>query len=120
VTREVNKWETAPSKEQVGFFSKTATTKYVRREIRSLKDDDRDKYFEALQDMLSMDQNEGEAMYGKNFLSLAEATALHTSSYWKYHNNLFFSTSHPVLQLKFEKSLLAVAGKSAELVLPYW
>ena len=96
--------------EQVGYFAATATIKYVRRELRTLREADREKYFQTLQDMISIDQEQGESAYGEDFLSLGSFTALHTTDKYQYHNNLFFSTSHAAMQLKFDRSLLAVAG----------
>lgn len=106
--------------EQVGFFSTTATTKFVRRELRTLHDKDREYYFQTLQDMVSFGEAEGEAAYGKDFWSVGRFTAAHTTARWQFHDNLFFSTSHPAMQLKFEKSLLAVAADKGRLFLPYW
>jgi hypothetical protein len=46
--------------------------KYVRREIRALTDEDRESYFQAMEVIYSTTQEEGERLYGRNFVSLEQ------------------------------------------------
>jgi len=94
-----------------------ASVKYVRRDIYSLSQPHREQYFAAMQTLFTTSQEDGEALYGRHFFSHGEMTSLHDSSNVFYHGNLFFLTSHPVMQLKLERALLAI---DPTVSLPYW
>ena len=89
----------------------------VRRELRTLTDDDREAYFEAVHTVFTTDEKAGKELYGDAFTSHDELAALHNSKYFMYHGNLFFQTSHPAMQMRFERSLRAV---NPSVVTPYW
>jgi hypothetical protein len=93
------------------------SVKYVRRDIYSLTDDHREQYFSAMHILFTTSQAEGEALYGKFFFSHGEMANLHDADFASYHDNLFFLTSHPTMQLKVERSLLAI---DPTVSLPYW
>jgi hypothetical protein len=95
----------------------TLTTKFIKRELRTLTTADRDRYFNAVYLLYTIDQEEGEELFGKEFLSYQHLVALHNTKDYQYHDNLFFLTSHPAMQTKFEKSLLSIDNG---IVLPYW
>lgn len=95
----------------------TAVTKYVRREIRALSDDDRERYFAAMGVVYSLPLEEGRALYGKRFVNHGHLTSLHDSYLYAYHENLAFGTAHPGFQLKLERAVLAVDAGAG---LPYW
>mmetsp|Transcript_30581 Transcript_30581/g.39422 ORF Transcript_30581/g.39422 Transcript_30581/m.39422 type:complete len:661 (+) Transcript_30581:40-2022(+) len=99
------------------IIDETATCKYVRRELRSVNAKDQTRFMLALKEMYSIDQEEGEEKYGKNFLASQHLVALHDTGTYHFHGNLFFFTSHPALQVKFEKSILSI---DSGLVLAYW
>lgn len=99
------------------IVDETVTCKYVRRELRSINKADLRKYFKAVQIMYSTHQEEGVSLYGDHYLSYGHLVALHDSNVYYYHANLFFLTSHPVMQMKFEKSLLAI---DKTIPLNYW
>mmetsp|Transcript_54581 Transcript_54581/g.70158 ORF Transcript_54581/g.70158 Transcript_54581/m.70158 type:complete len:187 (-) Transcript_54581:37-597(-) len=67
------------------ILDETAACKYVRRELRSINTEDRDRFMVALKELYSIDQKEGEAKYGKNFLSYQHLVALHASKDYSYH-----------------------------------
>jgi hypothetical protein len=94
-----------------------ASVKYVRRDLYSLTADDREQYFTAMQTLFTTPQAEGEALYGEYFFSHGEMANLHDFAGAAYHNNLYFLTSHPVMQLKVERALLAI---NPTVSLPYW
>ena len=94
-----------------------ASVKYVRREIYSLTDEHREKYFKAMEILFTTSQSDGEKKYGKYFFSHAEMANLHDADGAAYHDNLFFLTSHPTMQLKVERALLAI---DPTVSLPYW
>ena len=83
----------------------TTDVKVVRRELRRLTEKDRNAYFEALHTVFTTEQADGEALYGSGFSSHGTLAALHSSKEYLYHNNLFFETSHPSMQLRLERSL---------------
>ena len=95
----------------------SAITKYVRREIRDLTDDDRNSYLEALEKVFTLSDTEGRDAYGDEFVSHAHLTSLHNSLRYHYHGNLAFLTSHPAFQLKIEESLRSI---NPGLSTPYW
>jgi hypothetical protein len=97
--------------------STIGTVKYVRREIRSLTEKDRVAFFQALKTVFTVSTTDGQALYGDKFLGHAHLTALHNMKDEKYHNNLFFLTSHPVMQIKCDQSLIAV---DPTVTLSYW
>ena len=91
--------------------------KHVRRELRQLTKVDREAYFDALQTVFLTTQEDGEALYGKDFTSHGKLAELHNSEDNIYHGNLFFLTSHPAMQLRLEASLRSVNPAVAT---PYW
>jgi hypothetical protein len=94
-----------------------ASVKYVRRDIYTLSDEHREKYFKAMEILFTTSQADGEKKYGKYFFSHAEMANLHDADGAAYHDNLFFLTSHPTMQLKVERALLAI---DPTVTLPYW
>lgn len=101
----------------VTLVDEVLNCKYVRRELRSIQEADLKKYFKAVQIMYSTSQTEGQALYGKNFISASHLTASHDSKDFTYHGNLYFLTSHPAMQIRFETSLLSI---DPSVVLNYW
>lgn len=98
-------------------FTETLVSKFVRREIRTLKDEDRNRYIEAVKLVYTMSQEEGEAKYGSRFVSHAHLAAQHDNSHAQYHVTVAFITSHPAMLLRLEQALLAIDSK---LMTPYW
>jgi len=98
------------------IINEVATCKYIRRELRTVNSKDRLRYINALKIMYTLNQDDGEEKYGDNFLSSDHLVAIHNTDA-QFHGNLYFFTSHPALQIKFEKSLLSI---DAGVVLNYW
>jgi hypothetical protein len=95
----------------------------VRREIRTLSDEQRRAVFDALNVMKSTSQEEGEALYGPAFLNYDRMVLKHMRAALHPrcdmgHNGPAFLTFHRALELQIENSLLAV-DPSIE-GLPYW
>jgi hypothetical protein len=101
----------------VATVERTILVRYVRRELRTLPEADLERYFSAMHKVMTTPHEVGRAVYGEHFSGLSHFVALHNQNNMAYHGNLFFATSHPAMQLKFEKSLLAV---DAGTPLPYW
>lgn len=99
------------------YLSDTVVTKYVRREIRTLSDADREAYFSALEAVFTLSLEEGQAKHGDKFISHSHLVALHNSLMYVYHDNLDFLTSHPAFQMKVDGALRAV---DPGVQTPYW
>ena len=74
--------DVATSSDMELLFSKdiTVAVKYVRREIRSLTEADRNKFLKALRIMYSTTQEDGNKRYGSSFLSAETILLTHLTS----------------------------------------
>ena len=98
------------------------TAKYVRREIRDLKEDDRKRYFDAVEILYRTDQETGFRKYGKNFRSAAwlirehlYGAAQRTCDHW--HDDAGFLNHHVGVTMQFEQSIQSVDPRVAS---HYW
>jgi len=95
----------------------------VRRELRSLSADEREKVFAAMEVMKSTSTKAGQQKYGNHFVSYDELVVQHLANAAspggdEAHLGPAFATYHRAFLLKFELSLLAVdPGIGA---VPYW
>ena len=99
-----------------------ALGKYVRREIRSLTEEDRMRYFDALTQIHSLGLEEGQAKYGTKFANQEVFLIKHLAQDTLAQCNFFhgcagFLTGHAGFQLQFEQSLQAIDPSIAA---PYW
>ena len=95
---------------------------YVRKEIRSLDDEERFAYLQAVEAVYSWDGDEGRAVFGPRFFSATELVARHLfyagdRSGDAMHDGLGFLPQHMAISNVFEKALQAVDPTVA---LPYW
>ena len=95
---------------------------YVRRELRSLLESDLEKSIQAMWTMWSVDQDEGEAMYGSDYLNYARLLEYHYfNAAWQdadhVHEGLGFLPQHLKIDLYFSKSFTAI---EPSLSLFYW
>jgi hypothetical protein len=95
------------SEDRIHSFDQIVT-RYVRREIRSMSENDREKVLDAMEIMYSIEQIEGEKKYGSKFKNAGFFSALHSTTDFCYHGGDMFLTTHPTLQLWFEQSLRAI------------
>ena len=100
----------------------TMAVKYVRREIRTLTDEDREVFFDALYKIYSVDASTGAKDYGDKF---------HTAEYflWKHltgagtadcdhwHDGAGLVNNHVALTLEVEQALQAI---DPTIAMPYW
>ena len=96
--------------------------KYVRREIRDLIRDDRERFFEALEITHRVALPEGRAKYGAKFMDAIGLTRKHLARMTldrctPWHNGKVFFTAHAAFSLEMEQSLQAI---DARIALPYW
>ena len=97
--------------------SKTLVCKYVRRELRTLFEEDRKEVLSALKQIHSLSSEAGYDKYGTPFYNYVTLTAMHNSNTYCYHDGLQFLTSHPMFSLMVEKTMQNINPK---LTLPYW
>ena len=96
--------------------------KYVRREVRSLTDADREAWLSAVQVLQHVPTSAGQSLYGAKYYSKDHFTRLHLyyggaldCDHW--HQGAGFVTSHVALTLMWEQALQAVNPSVAA---PYW
>jgi len=96
--------------------------KYVRREIKTLTDEDREAFLDGLEIMVTISQEEGTKKYGANFKNNEYFTHMHNvlagaRDCDHLHQGRGFLTNHLSLTLMFEQSLQMV---NPALTVPYW
>jgi len=96
--------------------------KYVRREVRSLLDADREAWFSAVQVLQHVPTSAGQELYGSKYYSKDHFTRLHLyyggaldCDHW--HQGAGFVTSHVALTLMWEQALQSV---NPAIAAPYW
>ena len=97
--------------------SKRLVCKYVRRELRTLFEEDRKEVLSALKQIHSLSSEAGTTKFGTPFYNYVTLTAMHNSNTYCYHDGLQFLTSHPMFSLMVEKTMQNINPK---LTLPYW
>eukprot|EP00903_Cladosiphon_okamuranus_P013048 g12172.t1 len=93
--------------------------KYVRREIRTLTDDDREAFFDALRIWYTIPTSEGKVKYGSKFSNYQRVVAYHEVkiSDYCYHEGIQFLTAHAAFDHLTERYLQMINPKVA---LPLW
>ncbi|CAM9353897.1 unnamed protein product [Heterosigma akashiwo] len=102
------------------YFKIQVICKYVRREIRTLNQEDRQKYFNALEAFHTLSQEDGQKLYGTTFYSHKELTVQHletVGSCSPWHSGPNFITTHLAFVADLEKVLQAIEPTIA---MPYW
>jgi hypothetical protein len=102
--------------------SLTGIVKYVRREIRTLIDQDREAFFQAISIMQRVPTAVGQKVYGSKYRSRDFLNRIHL--YWggvtdcdHWHQGPGFATSHITYSRVFEQSLQSIYPSVS---LPYW
>lgn len=102
----------------------TVMVKYVRREIRSLHEDEKEELLDAMVTLwkVQVKDGEGKELYGEGYQDIWAINRLHfkaggASTCDHFHAGLGFLVAHSMLSNTFEASLQAVNPK---LTLPYW
>lgn len=99
------------------YSTDKAACRYVRREIRSLTDADREAYLSALEVMYRTPLEEGRAKYGEHFANYELFTTMHNSMTYCYHGGDQFITSHAAFTQLLDESLQLMAPAVTQ---PYW
>lgn len=100
-----------------------ASTTRVRREIRSLDDATRERFFAAMHVMRSVSRDDGQRLYGPEFKTYDDLVLQHFYAAADVrcdqgHFSAGFFTFHRAFVLSFENSLLAVDPTIG--AVPYW
>lgn len=106
----------------LGMQKIEASCKYVRREIRSLSDHDRNLFLDTVLVMQNVPMADGQQIWGPKFKEKDYFVRLHLlygadrdCDHW--HEGTGFVTSHVALTLEFEQSLQSVHPVVS---MPYW
>ena len=91
--------------------------KYVRREVRSLSDLDRELFFSAIMTMQRVPTEVGQRIYGSKFKSKDYFNRVHlyyggTADCDHWHQGAGFVTPHMAFTLEFEQSLQSINPRS--------
>ena len=103
-------------------YASRVVCRYVRREIRSLSDDDREAFFRAAGVLYATPDAEGARAYGRAYKSAAYFIATHNElsgdrTCDHFHDGLGFLPQHAAFTLRFERALQSVDPKVS---VPYW
>ena len=96
--------------------------KYVRREIRSMTDLDRERFFQAISIMSVVPTETGQGIWGSKYKSKDYFNRVHlyyggTADCDHWHQGAGFVTSHVALTLEFEQGIQSMYPS---LSMPYW
>lgn len=104
-------------------FNTGVLCRYVKRELRTLSDNDRELFTTAASELWKYNQTEGQKKYGNSFTSIDEFVLEHAFSstgdvncdHW--HEGTGFMAHHFALTVAFEESVRAV---NPAVTIPYW
>ena len=107
---------------EIYTYDFTLAVKYIRREIRSLTDEDREEYFSALEKLYEFDESTGQKLYGSKFhsaeyFSYKHLTGAGTTDCDHWHDGAAIITHHMAFTLEFEQSLQSINPAISN---PYW
>eukprot|EP00752_Nemacystus_decipiens_P012221 g10835.t1 len=110
------------SEEVVRTTSVEVFCKYVRREIRSLFDDERDQMFDAMKVLWDVPIEEGRDLYGPDYMDVWTIDKFHQVGASDIvcdhlHDGIGFGVTHSMVTMMFENSLQLV---NPMVSLPYW
>ncbi|CAM9495225.1 unnamed protein product [Ectocarpus sp. 8 AP-2014] len=96
--------------------------KYVRREIRSLTDKDREAFFDAMETLYRLPTVEGHELYGEEYKGINFFVQMHlngagVSDCDHWHDDAGIMTHHVGYTLLFEQALQVV---NPSVTIPYW
>ena len=100
----------------------TMAVKYVRREIRSLTEDDRNMFLQTLRLLYDVSTDDGRALYGDKYLSAETLLFRHLNGAGRtdcdhWHDGAGIVVQHLAFTLLAEQALQAV---EPSLAMPYW
>ena len=113
---------TQDSGEYVGTYYTKVVCKYVKRELRTLTEADRDAFLDAAAEIWAYSTTEGREVYGDKFTSIDTFVAEHSLASNNvmcdsFHEGSGFLTHHLAIQNSFEAALRTI---DPSVTLPYW
>jgi hypothetical protein len=96
---------------------------YVKRELRTLTEEDRENFLDAMFKMWEVGTKKGREVYGEDFTGMDRFVSVHADQATgdikcdKWHEGSGFLTHHLALTVSFEISLRAVDQR---VTTPYW
>lgn len=99
-------------------FNRTVWSKYVRREVSSLTDSDREEFLDAFAELWQHSTVEGQALYGDNYKSLWYFAVIHNDGGSsrvcdEFHKGSGFVNNHIYLGAYLEQSLQMINPRVA-------
>jgi hypothetical protein len=96
--------------------------KYLRRELRTLSDEDRNTFLTALNTMYTLNEKDGQALYGSKYHDADYYSAKHlngagTSDCDHWHDGAGLLVHHMAFTLMVEQTLQAI---NPSIAMPYW
>jgi hypothetical protein len=96
--------------------------KYVRREVRTMTEDDRKTFFDALYTMYTVDGDSGRDKFGSKYIDASEAVYMHLNGAGRtdcdhWHDGAGLITHHMAYTLQVEQSLQTI---NPSISMPYW
>eukprot|EP00640_Fibrocapsa_japonica_P002021 CAMPEP_0113938470 /NCGR_PEP_ID=MMETSP1339-20121228/4898_1 /TAXON_ID=94617 /ORGANISM="Fibrocapsa japonica" /LENGTH=526 /DNA_ID=CAMNT_0000941603 /DNA_START=412 /DNA_END=1992 /DNA_ORIENTATION=+ /assembly_acc=CAM_ASM_000762 len=106
----------------VGEITQELVVKYVRRELRTLDEEDRDKTMDVMATLWKVSTEEGQALYGPDYQGMDTLLKFHlmlagAQDCDHFHQGYGFLTQHGALSDAFEQSMQAI---DPTVTLPYW
>ncbi|CAM9474204.1 unnamed protein product [Heterosigma akashiwo] len=103
-------------------YRSDVVVKYVRREIRSLTPDDRERTLNAMEAIYRLSQTDGEALYGPNFRSIGSFQVQHLDGAGRmecdhWHDDAGLAAHHFGFTIQFEEVMQLIDPLVS---LPYW
>jgi hypothetical protein len=122
ISMDVTLYEDADTtKSSMATWTDQFHVKYVRREIRSLTDDDREAFLYAMRDMYTLSTEEGQALYGSEWKNMDSFTALHLTTAGDtcdhLHDGFGFMNQHMYITKLMEEMLQKM---NPSISMPYW
>lgn len=107
---------------KVTTYDVDVMVKYVRREIRSLTDKDREMFFNAVSIMQRVPTSVGQQIWGDKYKSKDYFNRVHlyyggTADCDHWHQGAGFVTSHMAFTLEYEQSIQSIFPSAT---VPYW
>jgi hypothetical protein len=108
---------------KVGTHATTAHSVYVKREVRTLSEEDRENFLDAMHTIWSTGTKVGRTLYGDDFTGMDRFVSVHASQATgdikcdKWHEGSGFLTHHLALSTSFEMALRAIDKR---VTTPYW
>lgn len=107
---------------KTSYLSTKVMVKYTRREIRSLSDIDREKFFDAAHILSRVPTEIGQRMFGIEYKSKDYFNRVHlyyggTADCDHWHQGAGFVTSHVTFTLEYERAIQSVFP---DVTVPYW